>query len=537
MTVHLSALAGAGWQFLDNNGVILSGGLLYIYLAGTTTPATTYTSISGVTPHANPIVLDSAGRVASEIWITEGTSCKFTLRTSTGVEIWTKDNIEGINDVSAATAAATAALDAFEASLAAPSGSSLVGFTQTGATAVARTVQARLRDTVSAKDFGATGNGSTDDTAALQAAIDYAIANGRDLYIPDGTYIVDQLVYDSTAYALMPSIYGSGRNQTIIKKKAGSTVGALLTIGAFAATNFIANVTIEGITFDGLNSSTTTYGVICYSFVRSRIMNCIVKNCDFGVYFQGGIASWLVDCVVISNRQGFTADAFASMTGASWPNYHILQRCVISDNTLWGVFFDNGRMLRVLDCDVEGNGTSGDTTTGGIRVGPDIDSEDLGVNPFGIIITNTWLETNSGAASIVMLSGRNMIYNCNIVANANAVYDIYAEGCNYNLYECLITSSKTPSIYETPTVLVGNTITAVAGITLAQMSIQRYKTQLDFGGYSGELAQMPSGLSLGTRGFITDSTVTATGNFGAVITGGGVNFVPAYYDAVNWRIG
>lgn len=537
MTVHLSALGGAGWQFLDNNGVILSGGLLYIYQAGTTTPATTYTSVSGATAHANPIVLDSAGRVGSEIWITEGTSCKFLLKTSAGVELWTKDNIEGVNDVSAATAAATAALNAFEAALAASTGSSLVGYTQPGITAVARTVQARLRDVVSAKDFGATGDGATDDTTAIQAAINYAVANGRDLFIPDGTYIVDQLTYDSTAYALMPSIYGSGRNQTIIKKKAGSTVGALLTIGSYAATNFMANVTIEGITFDGLNSSTSTFGILCYNFVRSRIINCIVKNCDNGIYFQGGIASWAVDCVIINNRQGFTADSFASAAGSEWPNYHILQRCIVSDNTLWGVYFDNGRMLRILDCDIEGNGTTADTTTGGIRVGPDIDSEDGGLNPFGAIITNTWLESNKGIAPIVMLSGRSMIYNCNIVANVDAVYDIYADGCNYNLYETIITTSHSPSLYETSTVLVGNMITAVAGITLAEMTIDRAKTQVDFSGYSGALAQMPTGLPIGTRGSVTDSTVTVTGNFGASITGGGVNFVPAYYDGVVWRIG
>lgn len=537
MPVHLSALAGAGWQFLDNNGVMLSGGLLYIYAAGTTTPTTTYTSISGATPHANPIVLDSTGRVTSEIWITEGASCKFTLKTSTGVEIWTKDNIEGINDVTAATTAATAALDAYKAAVAASSGSSLVGFTQPGVTAVARTVQARLRDTVSVKDFGAVGDGVTDDTATMQAAIDYAVANGRDLFIPDGTYIVNQLVYNSTSYANMPSIYGAGRNQTIIKKKAGSTVGALLTVGAFASTNFMANVTIEGITFDGLNSSTTTWGVICYNFVRSRIVNCVFKNCYNGVYFQGGIASWLVDCVIIDNRQGFTADSFASSAGANWPNYHILQRCIVSDNTLWGVYFDNGRMLRLLDCDVEGNGTTADTTTGGVRVGANIDSEDAGANPFGIVITNTWLESNKGTAPIVMLSGRNMIYNCNMVANVDAVYDIYADDCNYNLYETLITTANSPSIFETAAVLVGNTITAVAGITLAEMSINRAKTQVDFSGYSAPLAQMPSGLPVGTRGSVTDSTVVATGNFGAAITGGGVNFVPAYYNGVNWRIG
>jgi hypothetical protein len=130
-----------------------------------------------------------------------------------------------------------------------------------------------------------------------------------------------------------------------------------------------------------------------------------------------------------------------------------------------------------------------------------------------------------------------MIYNCNIVANVDAVYDIYADDCNYNLYETIITTANSPSIYETSAVLVGNTITAVAGITLAEMSINRAKTQVDFSGYSAPLAQMPTGLPIGTRGSITDSTVTASGNFGAAITGGGVNFVPAYYDGANWRIG
>ena len=71
MTVNLSALAGAGQQFFDNNGNPLSGGKLYTYAAGTTTPKTTYTSITGLTAHTNPIVLDSAGRVATgEIWLT-----------------------------------------------------------------------------------------------------------------------------------------------------------------------------------------------------------------------------------------------------------------------------------------------------------------------------------------------------------------------------------------------------------------------------------------------------------------------------------
>jgi len=94
--VALSSLAGAGWQFFGNNGLPLAGGKLYTYVAGGTTPAATYTSSSGTTPHANPIILDSAGRVPSEVWLTTSASYKFILKTAANVEIWTKDNIPGI---------------------------------------------------------------------------------------------------------------------------------------------------------------------------------------------------------------------------------------------------------------------------------------------------------------------------------------------------------------------------------------------------------------------------------------------------------
>lgn len=100
MSVSLSPIAGAGWQFFDNNGVPLSGGKLYTYQAGTTTPESTYTTLSGGTAHTNPIVLDSAGRVSGsgEVWLTDGQSYKFILKTSTDVQLWSVDNISGIND-------------------------------------------------------------------------------------------------------------------------------------------------------------------------------------------------------------------------------------------------------------------------------------------------------------------------------------------------------------------------------------------------------------------------------------------------------
>lgn len=96
MAVILSPLAGAGWQFLDNNGVVLSGGKLYTYDAGTTTPRATYTSASGAVANTNPIILDSAGRVAGEVWLTSNVNYKFVLKTSDDVTLWTNDDIAGV---------------------------------------------------------------------------------------------------------------------------------------------------------------------------------------------------------------------------------------------------------------------------------------------------------------------------------------------------------------------------------------------------------------------------------------------------------
>ncbi len=100
MAVFLSPVGGVAAQFFTNSGVPLSGGKLYTYAAGTTTPKTSYTSSSGATSHTNPIILDSAGRVpGGEIWIT-APPYKFVLNTSTDVLIATYDNVLGIGAAS-----------------------------------------------------------------------------------------------------------------------------------------------------------------------------------------------------------------------------------------------------------------------------------------------------------------------------------------------------------------------------------------------------------------------------------------------------
>lgn len=97
MSIYLSPFGGVGWQFFDNNGAPLSGGKIYTYAAGTTTPQPSYTTSAANVAHTNPIILDSAGRVPSggEIWLTYP-AYKFALYTSVNTLIATYDNIRSV---------------------------------------------------------------------------------------------------------------------------------------------------------------------------------------------------------------------------------------------------------------------------------------------------------------------------------------------------------------------------------------------------------------------------------------------------------
>ena len=86
---------------------------------------------------------------------------------------------------------------------------SLLGsnYNQGGTGAVARTTASKLQEKVSVKDFGAVGDGTTDDTAAINAAI-AACVNGKTVFFPNGNYKI-------TASITLPSnttLMGDGRN-------------------------------------------------------------------------------------------------------------------------------------------------------------------------------------------------------------------------------------------------------------------------------------------------------------------------------------
>lgn len=95
-------------QLFNNVGIVLNGGSIETYLAGTTTPVTTYTDSTGTTANADPIQLNSAGRMVAAgtgapvaCWVPQGTAHKAVWFDSSGNQMGYIDNLTGINDISA----------------------------------------------------------------------------------------------------------------------------------------------------------------------------------------------------------------------------------------------------------------------------------------------------------------------------------------------------------------------------------------------------------------------------------------------------
>ena len=76
--------------------------------------------------------------------------------------------------------------------------SASVTYIPAGTGAVQTSVQSKLRETVSVKDFGAVGDGVTDDTAAIQAAVNHGITNSVEVHWPNGIYLCGALTVPSS---------------------------------------------------------------------------------------------------------------------------------------------------------------------------------------------------------------------------------------------------------------------------------------------------------------------------------------------------
>ena len=346
-------------QFFGADGEPLVGGKLYSYAAGTSTPLATYTDSTGTTSNTNPIILDSRGEAV--VWLSTA-AYKIVLNTSTDTLIWTVDNVSTLQGI----------IEAYEAAIAASSGSSLVGFIQAGTGAVASTVQAKLRQYINAKDFGVVGDGTTNDTTALQNAL--TAAAGKSLYLPAGTYLCTQLTISSGT-----TLFGDSPATTIIKANASlASNTSLFKNQTQTGTIYVyvdKGISVSNIQFDGANLGPRTAELVSFGKVNDlEINNCQIYNVQYiGMALAGCLAATVIGC---SFTECGSDTAIAEGGAALWmgqaadatPSFDVsVTDCSFISNN-WSAMYANGNRLSITNNYLSSNRESGIFMTGSNNV-------------------------------------------------------------------------------------------------------------------------------------------------------------------------
>lgn len=238
-------------QIFNLQGTGLNDGDVYFGVAGQdpiTNPKTVYWDLAGTDVAAQPIPTTGGylyrNGTPAEIYLDSIYSIK--ILDKKGGLVYYQANVED-------------ALFAFIGEIEGPAGAGLIGFSQSQ-TYPASSLGAKGKDTVSVKDapFGAKGDGSTDDTAAIAAAIAFAAAKGARVYFPAGTYKVTpttNFVGEGATYQICFPILSNmdleGDVGTTIRIANGvSTDGAPVRMAMFATNQVVSNISVKSLTLD-----------------------------------------------------------------------------------------------------------------------------------------------------------------------------------------------------------------------------------------------------------------------------------------------
>ena len=431
-----SLIPNAKQQFLDSNGKPLAGGKVYYYIPSTTTFKNTYQDIALTILNTNPIILDSAGECIA--W--GAGAFRQVVTDVNGNLIWDQPTLSFNNDAAN------------------------VIYTPPFTNGVPETVSAKLSESVSVKDFGAKGDGVTDDTVAIQNALNAIGVIGGILYINSGIYKIT-----STLNLLGVSnvtICGSGIGASIID---GSGVtGNILNLGYSSSppiTATLNNIAIEQLSIKGSGTSATNHLVyfgginnITFNFVEfyngyNEGVYCegggvglTVQNCNFHDCFKGSISNGLNTNTLNYSNILITNNSFVRMAtgifilgknviitnntfidikntgiavGESNTNATAsISGCVISNNTFY-------RLGKLTTSGYSFVASKGIQVNGTIQAYTD-KTQDSGVIVSSNTFKDTWLDTGCSVVCIYL--------NSNAKVEGNYAANIINAGTQYSTF-------------------------------------------------------------------------------------------------------
>jgi hypothetical protein len=207
-----------------------------------------------------------------------------------------------------------------------------------------RTIAQKFAETISVKDFGAVGDGATNDATAIQAAIDYAATTSGFVTFPAGTYLINTALSLVGKYV---SIIGAGQTRTTIK--ANATLTSVFDINETSDV-IVSPFVIQDLKIDGNN--TTTNGINVRYRHQSVVRNVYIVNCTNGMTEKDTWNNYRENVRIDSCGIGF--NLVGSNHNSHW------NRCTTTAFTTYGIKVqslgtaaDGNLALLFSACDVE----------------------------------------------------------------------------------------------------------------------------------------------------------------------------------------